>query len=101
MNSRRRSVTIRHSKRYSNSSARLSTAAMRPVDKGVPPAVYATYQDAGSDLRSRLGDYCSYCERQIETHLAVEHVQPKVRRASLRNVWSNVLLGCVHCNSRK
>ncbi len=74
---------------------------MRPVDRGAAPKLYARYQDAGPDLKARLGDYCSYCERQIETHLAVEHVQPKVRRASLRNVWSNFLLGCVHCNSSK
>lgn len=74
---------------------------MRPVDKGAAPAVYVKYQDAGSDLQARLGDYCSYCERQIETHLAVEHVQPKVRRASLKNAWRNFLLSCIHCNSSK
>ena len=74
---------------------------MRPVDKGVAPATYVRYQDASSDLRARLGDYCSYCERRIETHLAVEHVQPKVRRTTLRNSWRNFLLGCVNCNSSK
>jgi len=74
---------------------------MRPVEKGAAPQVYASYQDAGSDLQGRLGDYCSYCERRIETHLAVEHVQPKCRRASLRTQWRNFLLGCVHCNSCK
>ena len=74
---------------------------MRPVDKGAAPNEYVRYQDASVDLKSRLGDYCSYCERQIETHLAVEHVQPKVRRTALRNSWTNFLLGCVHCNSSK
>ena len=74
---------------------------MRPVDKGAAPAVYARYQDASLDLMDRLGDYCSYCERQIETHLAVEHVRPKVQRTTLRNSWANFLLGCVHCNSSK
>ena len=74
---------------------------MRPVDKGAAPAAYARYQDAGVDLRVRLGDYCSYCERQIETHLAVEHVQPKVHHSALLNSWDNFLLGCVHCNSSK
>jgi uncharacterized protein (TIGR02646 family) len=74
---------------------------MRPVDKGAAPAVYANYQDAGPDLQSRLGDYCSYCERQIETHLAVEHIQPKSDTPALRNDWSNFLLGCVNCNSSK
>ena len=74
---------------------------MRPVDRDAAPAVYTRYQDASDDLRDRLGDYCSYCERQIETHLAVEHVQPKIRRTALRNSWTNFLLGCVHCNSSK
>ncbi len=74
---------------------------MRPVDRGLAPNVYARYQDAGPDLQARLGDYCSYCERQIETHLAIEHVQPKSRQASLRTQWRNFLLGCVHCNSSK
>lgn len=74
---------------------------MRPVDKGAAPAAYARYQDAGPDLQACLGDYCSYCERQIETHLAVEHVQPKARRHTLRVAWRNFLLGCVHCNSCK
>ena len=74
---------------------------MRPVDKGAAPAVYAHYKDASVDLRDRLGDYCSYCERQIETHLAVEHVQPKVRRPTLQNSWANFLFSCVHCNSSK
>jgi len=74
---------------------------MRPVEKGAAPGIYATYQDAGADLLARLGDYCSYCERQIETHLAVEHVQPKSRHARLRTAWRNFLLGCVNCNSSK
>lgn len=74
---------------------------MRPVDKGVEPATYADYKDARGDLADRLGDYCSYCERQIETHLAVEHVQPKCHVAELLNDWSNFLLGCVNCNSSK
>ena len=74
---------------------------MRPVEKGTAPGAYAKYQDAGPDLQARLGDYCSYCERQIETHLAVEHAQPKTRRQSLLVAWSNFLLACVHCNSSK
>jgi len=74
---------------------------MRPVDKGAAPAVYAEYHDAGPDLRARLGDYCCYCERQIETTLAVEHVQPKSSVPALLTDWKNFLLGCVNCNSSK
>mgnify|MGYP002377788923 CR=1 FL=1 len=79
----------------------MGVAAMRPVDKGAAPAVYDKYQNALSDLRARLGDYCSYCERQIETNLAVEHIQPKSRAAALCTDWANFLLGCVNCNSSK
>jgi uncharacterized protein (TIGR02646 family) len=74
---------------------------MRPVERGAAPRAYTNYQDAGPDLQARLGDYCSYCERQIETNLAVEHVQPKDLQPALRNTWTNFLLGCVHCNSSK
>lgn len=73
---------------------------MRPVDKGLAPGIYMTYQDAGPDLQAHLGDYCSYCERQIETYLAVEHIQPKSQGGQL-NAWSNFLLACVNCNSSK
>lgn len=74
---------------------------MRPVDKGLAPAVYENYQSAGSDLQNCLGEYCSYCERRIETHLAVEHIQPKSLQHALLNVWANFLLACVNCNSTK
>ena len=74
---------------------------MRPVNKGQAPCSYSEYRDAYQDLVDRIGDYCSYCERQIETHLAVEHIQPKSRDPQLRNEWSNFLLACVNCNSCK
>lgn len=74
---------------------------MRPVDRGDAPQVFASYRDAYPYLVERMGDYCSYCERQIETHLAVEHVQAKSPVPALRNEWSNFLLGCVNCNSSK
>jgi uncharacterized protein (TIGR02646 family) len=74
---------------------------MRPVDKGAAPAAYTRYQDAGADLQQRLGDYCSYCERQIETNLAIEHIRPKSLNHALETDWANFLLGCVNCNSSK
>ena len=74
---------------------------MRPVEKGTVPRHYRKYGEAKDDLIGRIGDYCSYCERQIETHLAVEHVQPKSKEEKLRLAWSNFLLGCVNCNSCK
>ena len=75
---------------------------MRPVDRGSPPPLaYSKYQDAAPLLINKLGCYCSYCERQIETHLAVEHIQPKSLNAGLLLDWNNFLLGCAHCNSSK
>lgn len=74
---------------------------MRPIDKGKSAHSYSDYREAASDLLSRLGRYCCYCERQIETHLAVEHIQPKEHHPTLRNEWSNLLLACVNCNSIK
>lgn len=74
---------------------------MRPVDKGAAPFDFAEYEEAGPALRARLGEYCSYCERQIETNLAVEHVQPKSVVPALILDWDNFLLACTNCNSTK
>lgn len=74
---------------------------MRPIDRQAAPRTYARYEDALRDLADRIGDYCSYCERYIETHLAVEHIQPKSLKSSLRTAWTNFLLACVNCNSCK
>ncbi len=78
---------------------------MRPVRRGSSPRPddFDTYQEAKPELISRLGSYCSYCERRIPTMLAVEHIQPKglSAYAHLAGRWDNFLLGCVNCNSTK
>lgn len=78
---------------------------MRPVLRGASPRTedYANYRDAFEELASRIGMYCSYCERRIATQLAVEHIQPKAipAYAHLKGRWDNFLLGCVNCNSTK
>ena len=74
---------------------------MRPVDRGSAERTYSNYADAQPDLVDRMGGYCSYCERQIETNLAVEHVRPKSLEPQLERTWSNFLLGCTNCNSTK
>lgn len=78
---------------------------MRPIDKGGSPIAgeYVDYRDAFPELQSRIGPYCSYCERRIATNLAVEHIQPKDenRYPELEGSWDNYLLGCVNCNSTK
>lgn len=78
---------------------------MRPVCRGTVPAGLniEKYEAAKVDLVSRLGRYCSYCEREIATVLAVEHIQPKglPDYKYLENEWTNFLLACVNCNSTK
>lgn len=78
---------------------------MRPVARGVSPQAgdFDDYKKAKPDLVSRLGRYCSYCERPIATNLAVEHIQPKSLPAytALEGSWKNFLLACVNCNSCK
>ncbi|MBS2039592.1 HNH endonuclease [bacterium] len=74
---------------------------MRPVCRGDAPRVYSRYQDAGDDLKSRLGDYCSYCERRLSVSLAVEHISPKKLDPDSETTWENFLLGCANCNSVK
>jgi len=78
---------------------------LRPVLRGASPQVddFNPYDGAKPYLISRLGSYCSYCERRIATILAVEHIQPKglPKYAALECVWTNFLLACVNCNSAK
>lgn len=74
---------------------------MRPVAKGGAPSAYTSFRDAKPDLVARIGEYCCYCERQIETHLAVEHVIPRSQRPSSAVKWVNFVLSCVNCNSCK
>ena len=78
---------------------------MRPVRRDSSPQVgdFKPYTDAQHHLISRLGHFCSYCERPILTNLAVEHLQPKglAAYAALEGTWINFLLGCVNCNSTK
>ena len=78
---------------------------MRPIRRGTSPQAhdFDPYASAQPYLVSRLGMYCSYCERRICTNLAVEHIQPKALAdfAHLEGTWSNYLLACVNCNSTK
>lgn len=77
---------------------------MRPINKGTSPRVFVQYEDAKKPLVDRIGTYCSYCERQIATNLAIEHIFPKddhLGYSHLRENWDNFLLACVNCNSSK
>lgn len=81
---------------------------MRAVDKGAHPidstgaaVAFTHYRDAAPYLHERLGRYCSYCEREFDAALAVEHVLPKSKFPDHALNWDNFLLACVNCNSRK
>lgn len=78
---------------------------MRPINRRGSPrtADFKDYQEARPELVSRLGFYCSYCERKIPVGLAVEHIQPKAlpKYKHLEGCWNNFLLGCLNCNSTK
>ncbi|WP_300179341.1 HNH endonuclease [uncultured Aliivibrio sp.] len=79
---------------------------MRPIRKRASPVVgdFNQYEAAKPELVSRLGLYCSYCERKIVTLLAVEHIEPKdgaYGQPHLEKKWSNFLLACTNCNSCK
>lgn len=83
---------------------------MRPITRGdVPtgspgtPKTYAAYGDARPDLVERIGEYCSYCERNIlqGTGLAVEHIYAKKYFPARELDWENFLLSCTNCNSVK
>ena len=79
---------------------------MRSVDRGLWPTgddggriPFPEYRHAKLPLIERIGEYCCYCERPGDLH--VEHVVPKNKAPELEMEWSNFLLGCVNCNSRK
>jgi hypothetical protein len=78
---------------------------MRPVKRGKSPISvdFSDYEKAKPYLISRIGRYCSFCERPILTNLAVEDIQPKglASHAHLIGRWTNFLLACVNCNSTK
>lgn len=54
---------------------------------------------AKPDLKGRIGDYCSYCERPIPED--VEHVLPRKEFPEFELEWDNFLLACKSCNGVK
>jgi len=79
---------------------------LRPIRRNNSPIAddFDNYTSAKPYLISRIGSYCSYCERKIVTNLAVEHIEPKdgeYGKPQLKGCWTNFLLACVNCNSTK
>ncbi|KKC98720.1 HNH endonuclease [Photobacterium halotolerans] len=72
-----------------------------PKDKAGNPKEYTEYANARKDLISRIGEYCSYCEMELDTSLAIEHIRPKAIHSELELKWDNFLLACTNCNSTK
>ncbi len=86
---------------------------MRPIVRGACPKnsgqdiAFKKYAQARGELIARLGEYCSYCEMELDASLAVEHVQPKQPPGASMSIqareldWNNFLLACTNCNSTK
>lgn len=74
---------------------------MRPVTKGASPYTsISDYHEARPYLKERIGLYCSYCGFEISHMPEVEHVAAKSKGGDETD-WSNLLLGCKYCNTRK
>jgi hypothetical protein len=63
--------------------------------------VFKDWSSARDKLIERTGRYCHLCEIQLPMGLAVEHIRPKEIYGGLSDKWSNFLLICTSCNSRK
>jgi uncharacterized protein (TIGR02646 family) len=71
------------------------------VDDAGNPRTFSEYAEARGELIVRIGEYCSFCESQLNASLAVEHMLPKQHRPDREHDWNNFLLCCVNCNSTK
>lgn len=83
---------------------------MRPVDKGAWPTrknsansklKFNAWKRAIPKLRARTGEFCHLCEMAINHQIAIEHIKSRLRYPRLASSWTNFLLACSHCNSRK
>lgn len=82
---------------------------MRPVVKYPCPEkpkgtkkVFSPYDIAKPDLVDNLGDFCSYCDWQVNiVALEVEHVDDKHNNPGKMESWDNFLLACKNCNTIK
>ncbi len=77
---------------------------MRPIEKWAVgthnvQAEYNPYKSAKQKLSENLGDYCCYCDRQLDViALEVEHLKPKKKFPAQEFKWDNFLLACKNCN---
>lgn len=82
---------------------------MRPIYKGDWPLTprrgwkmaFNDWTKAIPILKTRTGSYCHLCEMKVTNAIAIEHIFPKEHYPRLENHWSNFLLICNTCNSKK
>ncbi len=75
---------------------------MRPVTHVKVGPKLSDHKQAKPDLIASMGEYCAYCERQIDAeNLHVEHVKPQKTHSKLALTWGNFLLACGTCNTYK
>lgn len=83
---------------------------MRPVDKGTWPTskkvpgkllLFNDWKRALKPLKDRTGWYCHLCEMRVNNHMSIEHIKHRDAFPKLASSWTNFLLACGYCNSRK
>lgn len=81
---------------------------MRPINRGnIPtdvdglPKIVSNYRNWRSDLITRIGFYCSYCNIPLKDSPQVEHVIAQDIDDTKEHDWDNMLLGCGPCNRTK
>lgn len=75
---------------------------MRPVTHVKSGPQLSDHKKAKPALISHMGEYCAYCERQVDADgLHVEHIKPQKKHSKLGLTWSNFLLACGTCNTYK
>ena len=75
---------------------------MRPVAQIKTGIKLTDHKKAKPLLIQSMGEYCGYCERQIDADsLHVEHIKPQKAHSKLALRWGNFLLACGTCNTYK
>lgn len=75
---------------------------MRPVNNVPSGRKLKRHGDAKPSLIHAMGEYCAYCERQVDAvNLDVEHIKPQKTHDKLSLTWANFLLACKSCNTYK
>ncbi|MEO1030970.1 MAG: HNH endonuclease [Bacteroidota bacterium] len=79
----------------------VTVAEMNTAASAIQSRVNDIYKQASVPLTSTLGDFCSYCEIPLPGLVEVEHVLPKSMYPTFSCDWSNFLMSCGPCNTKK